>query len=199
MAVLTHKRNSRATGRPLATLRRGVRLLAACAFFALTHHAFAQAPRYKLEAVILFNFAQYVEWPTNAFKSPSAPVVVGVLGSNPFGNALDETFQGETVNNRKLEVRRFNRAEEVRDCHILFISDSEEPRLQQIFDKLRGKPILTVSEIVGFAESGGAVRFVMVGSKIRFRINLEAARQNNLVISSKLLRLAEIVSPEEDR
>ncbi len=155
-------------------------------------------PEYQVKAVFLFNFAQFVEWPPEAFREAHSPVVIGVLGEDPFGSYLDETVRGEKVNNRPLVVQRYRRAEEIKTCHILFVSRSETERLEPIFAGLRGRNILTVGDAVGFAQRGGMIRFVTEKNKIRLRINLEAAKAASLMISSKLLRPAEIVAPGKD-
>ena len=155
-------------------------------------------PEYQLKAVFLFNFAQFVEWPPEAFPDAQTPLVIGVLGKDPFGAYLDETVRGETVNNRPLTVQRYRQAKEIKTCHVLFISRSEAYRLEQIFASLKGRNILTVGDAVGFARRGGMIRFLIEQNKIRLRINLGAAKDANLVLSSKLLRPAEIIAPGED-
>ncbi len=156
------------------------------------------APEYRLKAVFLFNFAQFVEWPASAFPEPDSPLVIGVLGEDPFGASLDETVRGETVNDRPLTVRRFRRVEEIGGCHILFVSRPEQGRLGEILDSLKGRSVLTVSDANGFATRGGMIGFVTEENHIRLRVNLEAARAANLTISSKLLRPAQIVSTRGD-
>jgi hypothetical protein len=158
----------------------------------------ASPQEHQVKAVFLFNFAQFVEWPTNAFAEAQAPLVIGVLGDDPFGAYLDETVRGERVNNRKLVVRRFRRVEEIQSCHVLFISPSEAERLEQILAALKGRPILTVSDAEGFSRRGGMIRFVTEKNKIRLKINPEAAKAARLTISSKLLRPSDIVSPGRD-
>lgn len=153
---------------------------------------------YEVKAAFLFNFARFVEWPTNAFNSPQAPLVIGILGTDPFGAALNEIVRGEIVNGHPLIIQRYRNIEEVQTCHILFISSSEARRLEQIFKSLRGKNVLTVGESDGFAHSGGIIRFIADQNRIRFRVNLDAARAAELTISSKLLRAAEIVKPGQD-
>ena len=149
---------------------------------------------YQLKAVFLFNFAQFVEWPTDAFPEPQTPVVIGVLGDDPFGPYLDETIGGEKANNRRLSVQRYRSIHEIKLCHILFISRSETDRLEQILASLHGAKTLTVGDADGFAGRGGMIRFVTERNKIRLKINLEAAKAAGLTISSKLLRPAEIVT-----
>ena len=156
------------------------------------------APEYQVKAVFLFNFAQFVEWPPEAFHEAQSPLVIGVLGEDPFGSYLDETTRGEKVNNRPLVVQRYHRVEEVKTCHILFISRSETERLEPILGSFRGRNVLTAGDAVGFAQRGGMIRFVTEKNKIRLRINLEAVKAASLTISSKLLRPAEIVAPGKD-
>jgi hypothetical protein len=153
---------------------------------------------YQIKAAFLFNFAQFVEWPTNAFQEATTPLVIGVLGEDPFGASLDETVRGEKVNNRPLVVQRYRRVEDIETCHMLFISQSERNRLEQIFAGLKNRSILTVGDLDGFALRGGMIRFVTEKNKIRLRINLPAAKAAGLTMSSKLLRPAEIIGPGQD-
>jgi hypothetical protein len=154
----------------------------------------AQTLEYRVKAVFLFNFAQFVEWPAAAFPDSQAPVVIGILGDDPFGPLLEETVRGETLAGRPFEVRRYRRADEIKTCHILFISQSESDRLDEVLAGLKGRSILTVGDSEGFSVRGGMVRFVTDKNRVRLRINLEAAQAANLTISSKLLRSAEIVT-----
>lgn len=147
----------------------------------------------QLKAVFLFNFAQFVDWPGGAFATPDAPLVIGVLGEDPFGEVLDEVVRGERVGGRPLVVRRFRAVEEVDQCHLLFVGRSEAGRAGRILAALKGRPVLTVADMEDFAVRGGMIRFVTDRGRIRFRINLEAAKDAGLVLSSKLLRPAEIV------
>jgi hypothetical protein len=153
----------------------------------------AVTPEYQLKAVFLFNFTQFVEWPPQAFADANSPLVIGILGADPFGDYLDETVRGEMVNGRPLMVKRFTSVEDARNCHVLFISRSEAARQAEILAKLKGKSILTVGENDGFVTAGGIIRFLTVANKIRLRIGLESAQQATLTLSSKLLRPADVV------
>ena len=153
---------------------------------------------YQVKAVFLFNFAQFVEWPAEAFPGAQTPLVIGVLGEDPFGAFLDETVRGEKVNNRPLVVERYRRVEEIKTCHVLFISGSEANHLDQILSSLKVRKILTVGDTEGFARAGGMIRFMTEAKKTRLRINLKAAQDARLTISSKLLRPAEIVGSERN-
>ena|SRR5438552_2905708 len=148
---------------------------------------------YDLKATFLYHLAEFVDWPPEAFPTEETPLVIGVLGTDPFGKFLDELVENETVKNRKLAVQRFRSLEEIKSCHILFISSSESGRLDQIFSGLKQRKILTVGDTEGFAQRGGIVRFMPEKNKIRLRINIDAAKAAGLTISSKLLRAADLV------
>lgn len=153
---------------------------------------------YKVKAAFLFNFAQFVEWPVNALPAPNTPLVIGVLGENPFGTYLEDIISGGQVNGHPLVVQQYKNVEEIKTCHILFINLPEINKLNQAITSLKGRSILTVSDGNNFIKQGGMIRFVIRDDKIRFQINPEPAKEANLMISSKLLRLAEVVSPNNN-
>jgi hypothetical protein len=152
---------------------------------------------YPIKAAFMFNFAQFTEWPGHAFASPDSPMVIGVLGTDPFGTVLDDTARNEAVRGHRLVVERYRALEEMKTCHMLYIAQSEASHLDQVLAALKGKPVLTFSDIEGSAPRGVMVRFFPERNKIRLRINVEAARAADLTISSKVLRAAEIVGMEK--
>lgn len=170
--------------------------LVAIFFGRSTAGAAPASDEYRLKAVFLFNFAQFVEWPPSAFPEEQSSFIIGVLGDDPFGPVLDETVRGETVGTKPLVIQRYRRVQQVNACHILFISKSESGRLDSITEALRGRNILTVSDIEDAALRGVMIRFLTENRKIRLRINLSAAKLAGLTISSKLLRPADIVGTE---
>jgi len=157
----------------------------------------AKIQDYQVKAVFLFNFTQFVGWPSGAFADAQKPLVIGVLGDDPFGAYLDDTVRGETVDNRPLVVRRFRRAEDV-DAQVLFISGSEAGRLEQDVARLKDRSILTVSDIDSFLQHGGMVHFVTENDRVRLRINVDVAKAAGLTISSKLLRVSEVITAEKE-
>lgn len=173
-------------------------LLAAGLEFASAARAEA-AREYDLKAVLLFNLTRFVEWPATAFASPDAPLVIGILGQDPYGKNLDEVVRTESYGGHKIQVVRFRTIEAVRDCHILFVSANEQPNFPRILRELAGRPILTVGDFEGFAKAGGMVRLYQNSEgKIRLRFNPGAARDCGLTVSGKLLSLAETVFPAEN-
>ena len=153
---------------------------------------------YQLKAVFLFNFTQFVEWPPNSFSSDQAPMVIGILGTDPFGSYLEETIAGEKINGHPLLVQRYNNVEEIETCQILFINVAETNKRELIITRLKERNILTVSDAPDFLQQGGMIRFFTKQDKIKLQVNLEATKTANLVISSKLLRLVEIFTPKEN-
>ncbi len=151
---------------------------------------------YQIKAVFLFNFTQFVEWPVTAFSEPNAPFVIGILGADPFGPYIDETVRGENLNGHPLVVKRFKTTDEVDLCHIMFVNVSDRDDIKTAFEKVKGQPILTVGDVASFTKQGGMIRFITENNKTRIRINLEAAKGADLTISSKLLKLAEIVETQ---
>jgi hypothetical protein len=154
----------------------------------------APSREYQLKAVFVFNFAVFVDWPPRSFADAQAPLVIGILGEDPFGEFLDSLVKGEKAQEHPLIVRRFKRVEEIDVCHVLFVSTSEAEKVPAILKALKGRSILTVSDIEDFTLSGGMVRFLTEKGKIRLRINLDEAKHAELTLSSKLLRPAEIVA-----
>jgi len=148
---------------------------------------------YQIKAAFLFHFAQFVEWPSMNSTNANDPFVIGVLGENPFGNALDEIVKGETIGNRKITVQYSRRAEDLKNCQIVFVCKSEKRRLSRILKELNGRNILTVGECDGFAELGGVINFYIENDKVHFEINPDDAAREKLKISAQLFRLGKIV------
>lgn len=171
--------------------------------------ALAQAPaadeppaasEYAVKAEFLHRFAQFVTWPPEAFPpggaapaADDAPLTVGVLGADPFGSVLDAAMAEARVGGRRFVVRRFRTLAELQPCHILFVPATEEPRLPEVLERLRGTPTLTVGETRRFARQGGVIGFRLVEDRLRFEINASAAERARLKVSSQLLRLATVV------
>jgi hypothetical protein len=151
---------------------------------------------YRVKAVFLYNFAKFVEWTPARSTATHEPIILGVVGDDPFGEVLEQTIKGKTVNGRELVVKRFPHPSEARACQVLFISSSEKKRLRSIFESLRGASVLTVGETEGFAQLGGIVNFVLEDNRVHFEVNVDAAERAKLKISSKLLSLARIVKDE---
>ncbi len=145
---------------------------------------------YQIKAAFLFNFAKFVQWPSAAFAERNSPLLIGVLGDDPFHGDLAGTIHNKSVDEHPLILKEVPSLVEATNCHILFICASEKKRLPQVLQALQRASVLTVSEMEGFTENGGMINFVLEGTKIHFQINQEAAARAGLKISSKLMSLA---------
>lgn len=146
---------------------------------------------YEIKAAFICNFTKFVEWPHEVFASDSTKLVIGILGMDPFDDTMERVIRGRQPKRMGIEVKRFRSAAEIDQCHVLFISRSEENRLTSIIRRIGKTPILTICEAEDFLPAGGIIRLFSRQNKVRFEINPAAAAQVGLMISSKLLKLAE--------
>lgn len=147
---------------------------------------------YQLKAAFLGKFVKYVTWPSERLAGGS-PLRVGVLGTDPFGSVLDEIFKGRKVGEHPVEVRRCRTLDAVQGLQLLFVPRTEGERLERIVEATRGAGVLLVGESPDFAQGGGVIGFYLENDKLRFEINLAAARREGLKLSADLLKLARIV------
>ena len=169
-------------------------LVSAVSLCLVTGAAQEKSPsEYEVKAAYLLNFAKFAEWPADAFAGEAAPIIVGILGHDPFGELLDRTLANQKIGKRGLEIRRGARLQDLGTCHLLFVSESETERVEQAIAGARTQGVLTVSEFASFASLGGAIGFYVEEKRVRFEVNLRAAEKNGIRLSSKLLKLARIV------
>jgi len=179
-----------------------IAMVVVCIMASIAPNAHAKPPsagEYQLKAVFLYNFVKFVQWPAESFADADAPIIIGILGNDPFGKIIDGAIKDKIVKGRKLMVKRFEEIKGVEICHILFISSSEERHLPAIMETLKDSSVLTVGEVKQFAQRGGIINFILKENKIRFEINVEAAERAKLTIDSELLKLAIIVTDERHK
>jgi hypothetical protein len=150
---------------------------------------------HSVEAAFLYKFGHFVEWPESAFASPASPFNLCIVGDDPFGPTLDKVVEGELIDGHSIVIHRLKKMEKDSGCHILYLGNSDAQSAARIIADVRGNNILTVSSTdeSGSDESGssaGIIDFVIANNHVRFNIDDEAAAQNKLVISSKLLDVA---------
>ena len=170
------------------------RLCLACLLLGLaTFSGLAQTGtqrEYEIKAAVLFNVLKYVEWPGNSASTNPVPLQIGLLGQLPYPHALT-VLDGKTIQGRKLVVKPISAAE-AQSCQVVYVGASEKSKCPEIISELKGKPILTVSEVDGFAQRGGMVNLIAEGNRVAMEINRESATQAGLSISSQLLRVAKV-------
>lgn len=169
-------------------------MIAAFVVASSTTNAYAQlqAREYEVKAAFLYNFAKFVEWPAKPLADTSATIIIGVLGEDPFGGAL-ETIKGKTIEGRQVVTKRFKTVRDLEFSHILFISSSEKEHLAEIMKTLKGMNVLTVGETERFVEVGGIINLYIESNKVRFEINVDNAERAGLRLSSRLLNVAKVV------
>jgi hypothetical protein len=169
---------------------------------------------YQVKAAFLYNFMNFVDWPEEKLSDSNEPIIIGIIGSDPFGDAF-EPVKNKKVKGKNVVIRRFEGLKEqkesdekdreelnqeieaIRECHVLFICRSEEKKLKKTINLVKENNVLTVSDIEGFLEAGGIINFVTEDQKVRFEINVTAAKRAKVKIRSQLLRLAKRVVEEE--
>jgi uncharacterized protein DUF4154 len=154
------------------------------------------AGEYELKAAMLFNLTRFVEWPASAYANVQAPTVLCILGRDPFGDSLSSLASNPVAGGRAVQIRHISNDREFRTCHVVYIGSSERKSMTQILSTLKGVSVLTVGETAQFAARGGMIQFSLEEKQVHFEINVEAASDVDLKISSRLLVLARIVKDQ---
>ncbi|MDG4553347.1 MAG: YfiR family protein [Candidatus Competibacter sp.] len=147
---------------------------------------------YAVKAAYLYNFAKFVEWPSGTFSNHDAPLVICIAGDNPFGDTL-AAISNKNVDSHPVEVRIISLTARLDQCHVVFIGRADQEQFKTVLLKLARLPVLTVSDINGFAQAGGMIELFKTEQRIRFNISIQATHRANLKLSSQLLKLATIV------
>jgi len=152
---------------------------------------------YGVKAAYLYNFAKFLTWPESSFASAEEPIHICVMGRDDFGGSVDAVISGKNVRGRSLALWKL-RGDGVDDrkagsCHILFVSSSEQGRESYIFASIKGRSVVTVGEVEGFAGIGGMLNYVARGTKLRFQLNRKVAEDAGIGVSARLVKIAEIV------
>jgi len=172
--------------------RRFVCLLATLALLVPVRAAAAdERLEYQVKAAFLLNFTKFIEWPASAFDAPDSPIVICILGDDPFGKTLDQIVAGEVVAGRKIVVQRIRRLPPIKSCQELFVYRQEKEVLKTL--PAMGPGVLTIGEGESFVRDGGMIAFVVENRRVRFGINESAAASAGLKLSSKLLNVAKSV------
>jgi hypothetical protein len=182
---------------PFSRFRLLLPLFIAAALIAGVAARAEEPSEYEIKSAFLFKFASFVEWPRGTFEDKNSPLVIGILGDDPFGRDFDERVRGHPVGGRAVVIRRYRNAADAAKAQILFVSASEHDHLPAILDQLKDSGTLIVGDGERFARRGGMIGFVMSGASVHFCINHEATKRAGLKVSAELLRLARIVTGGE--
>jgi hypothetical protein len=170
-------------------------------FLGTTPRALSQkeeGAEYPVKLAFLYNFTKFVEWPTDTYRDPSAPLAICIVGRSPFSQDLEGELRTRKVGARPVEVRTLKPNDKLSACQIVFVPVTEKDHAEKIVTDLKGSRTLTVGETEGFAVLGGMINLTVEANKVHFEVNLLAAERAGLKISSRLLSIAKIVK-EQDR
>ncbi len=156
-----------------------------------------ESAEYPLKLAFLYNFAKFVEWPSDSFRSPGAPLAICIVGHDPFSLDIENELRARPVGGHPVEFVALKPTDTLNACHIVFVPVTEKDQAARIVRSLKGSRALTVGESEGFAVRGGIINFTVEGGNVRFEINRLAADRAGLKISSKLLKLAKIVTEQD--
>jgi hypothetical protein len=171
-------------------------IIAWCLFFIASPTAFSQkeeSPEYTVKLAFLYNFTKFVEWPPDSYRAPSAPLLICIVGHDPFSQILEGELRTRNVGGHPVEVRSLKPNDKLNFCQIVFVPATEKQYADRIVSGLKGSNTLTVGETDGFAVQGGIINLTVEANKVHFEINRLAADRAGLKISSRLLSIAKIV------
>lgn len=148
---------------------------------------------YQVKAVFLYNFTHFIDWPPASFESKYDSFIIGVIGNDPLAPFIEQAIKGEWIGTHILKLERFRSVEEISKCHILYVSSDDPDEVREILRNANKRKILTVGDTPNFARWGGMIRFYKENGKLRLQINNTVAKSEGLKISSKLLRVADVL------
>lgn len=191
-------------------------ILLAAPMISATQASAPDSAEYNVKAAFLYNFIKFVDWPEDNIANKSATVTIGIVGQNMFGSRLD-LLKNKPIVGKKLIVKQIDSFDALvrhndgknplirsdlgalKECQLVFISPTEKKHMSEIVNLLKEHPVLTVADTAGFLESGGMINMFVENKKVHFAINMAAAEQAGLKISSKLLQLAIIYDQKSNK
>lgn len=174
--------------RPYAALILAALVIVTAFSTTTTHSAEAEpVPEYNVKAAYLLLFARYAHWPESAFASIDSPLIIAVVGDDPFGAILDETMRDQRVGTHPVQILRVQNPDEASRSHVVFVSDRQRSVERRCWDSLKARPILTVGESTESLDAGAIVRLVEDRGKIRFDVDWNAAEAAGIKIASPML------------
>jgi hypothetical protein len=158
----------------------------------------AASAEYQVKTAYLYNFAKFIQWPADAFADSSSPIVIGILGEDPFGSSLDQVISQRQAQGRSLRIERYQSLADIKHCHLLFVSRSEAKRQSELLRAIADSGLATVGESADFTHDGGQIRFFFTSDQtIKIEVNPQAAKRAGIFISSRIMKIARIYQPAD--
>jgi hypothetical protein len=168
-----------------------IKALAIIALVAMSSSAFAQErPLHEVYSMMVFNFVRYVQWPDH---TTSGEFVIGVVGNGDVYNTLNTWYGGKPRGTKTYVIKKFSSANDVTDCHVVFIDKSKSGEFEDINNKVKGKGTLVITDKNGLGEKGSAINFKTVDNKLKFELNQKALEASNLKVSGALSSMAILI------
>ncbi len=168
-------------------------VLVSTVFLAVVANANQQDAERAVRAQFVYNFANFVEWPQNAFASESDPIKVCLFGKVFFAPFL-YAYEGTLIGSRKLQVMQTDTFQEIRSgCHILYVGEDQRVRLPTFWKQIKYIYVLSIGERQGFADKGGIINIMRTSDRLQFDVNIENAISNGLFLDSDLLAIARVI------
>jgi len=155
----------------------------------------ADSGEYQVKAAMVFNMLRFMDWPDEALPATDSPFTICVSGKGPLGTAL-EKLRGKQIKGKAILVRQLGQSTHYNGCKALVAGSESEGLTSGLLDQTRSLAIVTIGEGSTFTQTGGVVGFVLQDGKVRFKINMSAARRHQIRISAQLLKLALTVQEE---
>jgi hypothetical protein len=156
-----------------------------------------ESAEYPVKLAFLYNFTKFVEWPADSFREPDGPLLICIVGHDPFSEILEGELRARNVGGHRVELRTFKPNDQLSVCQIVFVPATERLQVDRIVRSLKGASTLTVGETEGFAALGGMINLTVEANKVHFEVNRLAAERAGLKISSRLLSIAKIVHEQD--
>ena len=150
-------------------------------------------PEYIMSGYV-YNLTKFITWPLNAFNFSMSPFIFGIFGNKSIGSTLIKTLREKKIVGRDWKVEFYTIPEEIRNCHMVFITDVSKMQTEALISFLKNKHVLTVgNNIPDFCELGGMINIVGLAPNLGFEINEDAYKLSKLKVSSELLDIATII------
>ena len=152
---------------------------------------------YDVKMGFIYNFAKFVTWPQAADDRDPQTLVLCYVADDP-SIAVFQKLDGKTIRDRKIKVVAYQDGTCIAQSHIIFFATRDQERIQEILAQAKGRGILTIGEVEGFSRWGGVINLFEESNRLRFKVNLTAARREGLKMSSQLLVSAQIVEEGDE-
>jgi hypothetical protein len=176
-----------------------ITILGVMAFTGVCAHAQAlYGLEYRVKAGFVYNFAKFIEWPEeNTGKDPNS-IQIGIVPNTSETDAFI-SLRGKHIGGKRIEVKKYKDVREkgVENCDILFLDSKDEAFIKESLLIVKYRSVLTVGHIKGFTQAGGIINFFTEEGRLRFEVNLDAAKRSRLKLGSQLLMSAEIITERD--